>query len=81
MVLSFGGNVSLNGALFIGDSWGVGIKSLAEQDGVTVEAVGGKTFRYFYYKSKNVDRLKDMKKDPTFIYVFLGINDLQTIGD
>ena len=72
------GNVSLNGALFIGDSWGVGIKSLAEQDGVTVEAVGGKTFRYFYYKSKNVDRLKDMKKDPTFIYVFLGINDLQT---
>ena len=73
-----GGNLNLSGALFIGDSWGVGIKDLAEKDGVTVEAVGGKTFRYFYYKSKNTDRLKDMKKDPTFIYIFLGINDLQT---
>ena len=73
-----GGNLNLNGALFIGDSWGVGIKDLAKKDGVTVEAVSGKSFRYFYYKSKNTDRLKDMKKDPTFIYVFLGINDLQT---
>ena len=72
------GSLNLTGALFIGDSWGVGIKSLAEADGVKVEAVGGKTFQYFYNKSKNTDRLKDMEKSPTFIYVFLGINDLQT---
>lgn len=71
-----GGSVNLNGSIFIGDSWTVAIKSLAEQDGVNVEAVGGKSFNYFY--TSKTDRLKDMKKDPTFIYVFLGINNMKT---
>ena len=71
-----GGSVNLNGSIFIGDSWTVAIKELAEKDGVTVEAVGGKSFNYFY--TGKTDRLKDMKKNPTFIYVFLGINNMKT---
>ena len=71
-----GASLNLNGSIFIGDSWTVAIKSLAEQDGVNVEAVGGKSFNYFY--TSKTDRLKDMKKDPTFIYVFLGINNMKT---
>ena len=71
-----GGSVNLNGSIFIGDSWTVAIKELAEKDGVSVEAVGGKSFNYFY--TGKTDRLKDMKKNPTFIYVFLGINNMKT---
>ena len=72
------GVASVANGLFIGDSWGVGIKEMAEAEGATVEAVIGKTFQYFYHKSKNVDRLKGMKKDPSFIYIYLGTNDLAT---
>ena len=69
-------NLNLNGSLFIGDGWTVAIKDQAEADGVSIEAVGGKTFNYFY--SGTADRLKSMKSDPTFIYIFLGINSMKS---
>ena len=69
--------VDIKNALFIGDSWGVGIEKLVEADGGISEANSGKSFLY-YYNDGSTDKLKSMKKDPSFIYIFLGLNDLKT---
>ena len=72
-----GGPANVSGALFIGDSWGAGIEPLVEAEGGISEASGGKDFLYFYNPSRKTDRLKGMKKDPTFIYIYLGLNNLK----
>lgn len=71
------GPADVKNALFIGDSWGVGIEKLLEAEGGTSEAESGKSFTYYYNETKKVDRLKGMKKDPSFIYVYLGYTNLK----
>ena len=71
------GPANVSNALFIGDSWGVGIEPLLEAEGGISEAEKGKSFTYFYNETKKVDRLKGMKKDPSFIYVYLGYANLK----
>ena len=72
-----GGPANINGALFIGDSWGVGIEPLVEAESGISEACGGKDYLYYYNPSRKTDRLKGMKKDPTFIYIYLGLNNMK----
>lgn len=73
------GPADIKNALFIGDSWGVGIEKLVEADGGASEANSGKSFLYYYNGS--TDKLKAMKKDPSFIYIYLGLNDLKTSNE
>lgn len=69
---------SMANGLFIGDSWGEGIKDLVEADGATNEAKKGKDVLYYYNPATKTDRLKGMNQSPAFVYIYLGYNNLTT---
>lgn len=71
------GITTMEKGLFIGDSWGEGIESYVEADKGYSQCKRAKNVTYFYNKSKGTDRIKGMPNDAKFVYIYLGINDVQ----
>lgn len=71
---------SIQNGIICGDSRSVMIRDNNVNDpSIEMQCEGGKAASYFYNKSKNVDRVKNWKKDASYVFVWLGINNTTAI--